>query len=250
VREIEVNVAYRWFLGLGLRDAVPDHSTISQNRRRRFDGTDVFRELFGDVVELAMEKGFVEGKALYTDSTHLKANANKHKYREKAVRRNARKYLDELDKAIGRDREAHGKKPLAPKAQEPEEHEIKQSTTDPESGFMTREGKPQGFYYLDHRTCNGRFNFITDVYVTPANIYDSLVCLGRLDHQRHRFGFPVEEVGLDAGRDGSGNRGSPMTASRTGIPVPLAGISRISPRTGTGTANMLPIPQSVYSARI
>ena len=37
VREIEVNVAYRWFLGFGLQDKIPDASTISQNRRRRFN---------------------------------------------------------------------------------------------------------------------------------------------------------------------------------------------------------------------
>ncbi len=35
-QEVKVNVAYRWFLGLGFSDSVPDHSTISQNRRRRF----------------------------------------------------------------------------------------------------------------------------------------------------------------------------------------------------------------------
>lgn len=199
VREIEVNVAYRWFLGLGLGGPVPNHSTISQNRRRRFDGTDVFRELFEDVVLLAMEKGVVDGKGLYTDSTHLKANANKNKHRIVKARRNARRYLDDLEKAVEEDRGAHGKKPLKDHDEGPEEHEIKQSTTDPQSGFMTREGKPQGFYYLDHRTCDGRHNFITDVYVTPANIFDSLVYLDRLDYQRTRFGFGVEEVGLDAG---------------------------------------------------
>lgn len=36
MREIQVNVAYRWFLGLRLTDKVADASTISQNRRRRF----------------------------------------------------------------------------------------------------------------------------------------------------------------------------------------------------------------------
>ena len=36
VREIEVNVAYRWFLGLKLTDPVFDASTLSQNRRRRY----------------------------------------------------------------------------------------------------------------------------------------------------------------------------------------------------------------------
>jgi transposase len=37
VREIEVNVAYRWFLGLKLTEAVFDASTLSQNRRRRYN---------------------------------------------------------------------------------------------------------------------------------------------------------------------------------------------------------------------
>ncbi|MHB9029770.1 MAG: IS1182 family transposase [Candidatus Latescibacterota bacterium] len=200
VRDIEVNVAYRWFLGLGLGDKVPDASTISQNRRRRFDGTDVFRELFEDVVEMVIKKGFADGKGLYTDYSHLKANANKHRWKRKQVKSNVRQYLDDLDKAVEADRAAHGKNPLKPEEPgESEEKEIKESTTDPQSGYLTREGKPQGFYYLDHRTCDGRHNFITDVHVTPANIYDSLVYLERLDYQRKRFDFPVAEVGLDAG---------------------------------------------------
>jgi transposase len=41
VREIQVNVAYRWFLGLGLTDRVIGASTFSQNRRRRFSGSDI-----------------------------------------------------------------------------------------------------------------------------------------------------------------------------------------------------------------
>lgn len=200
VREIEVNVAYRWFLGLGLSDKVPHASTISQNRRRRFDGTDVFRELFEDVVVQAIRLGCVDGAGLYTDSTHLKANANRHKWKRKRVKHNVRRYLADLEEAITADREAHGKEPLKPgKDTESTEKEIKASTTDPDSGFMTREGKPQGFYYLDHRTCDGKYNFITDVHVTPANIYDSLVYLDRLDYQRDRFGFKVNTVGLDAG---------------------------------------------------
>jgi transposase len=36
VKEVQVDVAYRWFLGMSLTDKVPDASTFSQNRRRRF----------------------------------------------------------------------------------------------------------------------------------------------------------------------------------------------------------------------
>src|SRR5690606_12577739 len=78
-----------------------------------------------------------------------------------------------------------------------EEREIRVSTTDPDSGYMVRDGKPEGFFYLDHRTVDGKYNFITDVYVTPGNIHDSVPYLERLDRQINRFGFQVEEVALD-----------------------------------------------------
>lgn len=80
-----------------------------------------------------------------------------------------------------------------------EEKEIRISTTDPDSGYMVREGKPEGFFYLDHRTVDGKYNFITDVFVTPGNVHDSIPYLERLDRQISRFDFLVEEVALDAG---------------------------------------------------
>jgi hypothetical protein len=46
MREVEVNVAYGWFLGLKLRDKVPDASTLSQNRRRRFAESTIYQEIF------------------------------------------------------------------------------------------------------------------------------------------------------------------------------------------------------------
>ncbi|MBA4603791.1 IS5/IS1182 family transposase, partial [Thermoactinomyces sp. AMNI-1] len=80
-----------------------------------------------------------------------------------------------------------------------EEKEIRINTTDPDSGHMVREGKPEGFFYLDHRTVDGKYNFITDVFVTPGNAHDSIPYLKRLNRQIHRFDFLVEEVALDAG---------------------------------------------------
>ena len=49
-QEITVNIAYRWFLGIDLDERVPDHSTISQLRRRKFDGTTLFRDIFDEIV--------------------------------------------------------------------------------------------------------------------------------------------------------------------------------------------------------
>lgn len=42
MREVQCNAAYRWFLRLKLTDKVPDASTLSQNRRRRFRTSDVY----------------------------------------------------------------------------------------------------------------------------------------------------------------------------------------------------------------
>ncbi|MEY3235732.1 MAG: hypothetical protein RL230_3003 [Pseudomonadota bacterium] len=77
VHETGVNVAYCWFLRLKLTDGVFDASTLSQNRRRRFNDTSVAQDIFDAIVEQAMGYGLVEGKVLYTDSTHLKANAHR-----------------------------------------------------------------------------------------------------------------------------------------------------------------------------
>lgn len=129
-----------------------------------------------------MAKGLVGGKVLYSDSTHLKANANKNKYVEKQAKVEAKEYIDDLNRAINEDRKEHGKKPLKfngdeLKDESEEEKEnyfdddsqgggtsgvsgefktVKASTTDPDSRFMHRDGKPQSFFYLDHRTVDSK----------------------------------------------------------------------------------------------
>jgi len=199
VREIEVNVAYRWFLRLKLTDPVFDASTLSQNRRRRFNGTTVAQDIFDAIVEQAIAHGLVDGAVLYTDSTHLKANANKGKYDLAMIAKSRADYWAELDRAIEAERAMHGQKPLKEKPREAVVKETKVSRTDPDAGYMVREGKPKGFFYLDHRTVDGRHAIITDTHVTPASVHDSIVYLERLDRQRARFGFDVRAVGLDAG---------------------------------------------------
>ena len=201
VREIQVNVAFRWFLGFTFSDKVPHSSTLSQNRKRRFKQSALYQEIFDEIVLLAMKRGLVKGERLYTDSTHLKANANKHKFKKEVVQKSTRSYLDDLDVAIAEDRLSHGKAPQKDTPHGPVMKETKISTTDPESGYMVRDGKPKGFFYLDHRTVDGLHNIITDSYVTPASVHDSIPYLDRLDRQRQRFGFTVQAVGLDAGYD-------------------------------------------------
>ena len=115
VREIEVNVAYRWFLGYSLTDKIPSHSTISQNRIKRFKDTNIHQEIFDNIVFQALNKKLVDGKILYTDSTHLKANANKNKFTKEIVTQSTKDYFHQLEKDINEDRLVHGKEPLKKK---------------------------------------------------------------------------------------------------------------------------------------
>ena len=46
---IEVNFAYRWYLGYGLSEEVPHFSTFGKNYPRRFDGTGLFETIFARI---------------------------------------------------------------------------------------------------------------------------------------------------------------------------------------------------------
>jgi hypothetical protein len=74
----------------------------------------------------------------------LKANANKNKFNIKKMRKSTLAYIEELDKAVEKDRKRHDKKALKPKDPIDDTKETRVSTTDPESGFMVRDGKLQG----------------------------------------------------------------------------------------------------------
>ena len=201
IREIQVNTAYRWFLGLNLTDPVPHFSTISKNYIRRFKDTLIFEEIFDNIVHQALKKELIDAQEFFSDSTHIKANANKKKFKRGYVLKDARKYAKEVLEEVNVLREEEGKTPFDDNDKGPQEHEQKISTTDPDSGYMYRDNKPEGFFYLDHRTVDGKHNIIIDSYVTPGNVMDSTVYIERQRTIRQRFNLKPQAVALDAGYD-------------------------------------------------
>lgn len=79
IKEIEVNVAYRWFLGSDLLDSVPHFSTFGKNYTRRFQGTDLFEQIFSWILEECMKFRLVDTEHIFVDATHVKACANSKK---------------------------------------------------------------------------------------------------------------------------------------------------------------------------
>jgi transposase len=76
-REVQVNLAYRWFCGLGLEDRIPDHSVFSRARNERFRDHVIFRQVFERVVVACIKAGLVGGEGFAVDASLIEADANK-----------------------------------------------------------------------------------------------------------------------------------------------------------------------------
>ena len=197
IKRIETDAAFRWFLGIPFTKPVPHYSTFSQNYIRRFQGTDVFEQIFINIVNQAIEKKLVGGNEFFTDSTHIKANANKKKFKVEVTTKIKKRKLD-LEKEINEERNKKGKKPFEYK----EEQVVKKqkiNTTDPDSGYYHRDHKEEGFMYLDHRTVDGKNNIIIDCHITPGNTHDSGPYIDRLNQIEKTFGLIPGKVALDSG---------------------------------------------------
>lgn len=199
IKEIEVNMAYRWFIGYGIGEAIPHFSTFGKNYSRRFKDTDVFERIFARILQEAVHCGFVDASAVFIDGTHIKASANKNKATNEMVERQAKQYQQQLNEEINKDREAHGKKPL--KNEEPpdppEMKNIKQSKTYPESGLFHKGEHEKCFAYVANTACD-RHNFILDYEVGAGNIHDSKMFDGVYNKLIGHFP-EIEVVAVDSG---------------------------------------------------
>jgi transposase len=97
--EVHLNLAYRWFCGLGLDGSVPDHSTFSKNRHGRFRDSDLLRRLFETVLQRCIEEGLVGGEGFAVDASLIQADASDRTRVEGAAGRAVEEYLAVLDDA-------------------------------------------------------------------------------------------------------------------------------------------------------
>jgi transposase len=95
--EVKMHIGYRWFVGLSLEDKVPDHSTFSKNRHERFHESDLFQQIFDEIVQRCISRGFVTGNHLTVDSTYIKANASIKSMEPVVVDINSKEYIRKLE---------------------------------------------------------------------------------------------------------------------------------------------------------
>jgi transposase len=201
IKEIEVNVAYKWFLGLEMYDPVPHFSTFGKNYTRRFKDTDLFEQIFSRILEDCYKWNFVDPSEVFVDSTHVKARANSKKLRKRIANEEALFYEELLKKEINQDRVSHGKKELKPEKDHSDDDrsdppssgnsggkEIKESTTDPDSGWFHKGEHKQVFAYAVETACD-KNGWILGYTVNPGNQHDSRTFKGLYDK--------IKDIGIE-----------------------------------------------------
>lgn len=208
IKEIEVNMAYRWFLGLSPFDPVPHFGTFSKNYTRRFkeenaDSPDLFAQIFHHILMECVNRGLVDSTNIFVDATHIKAHANRHKSTKTAIEKQVLYYEEQLKKEINQDRASHNKKPLKDKDDDDEgggatgsaEKTVTQSKTDPESGLFHKGEHKEVFAYASQTACD-KHGWILGYTVHPGNDHDSKTFI---DLYQTLKKFNPEQIIADAG---------------------------------------------------
>src|SRR5262245_31405703 len=193
-REVQVNLAYRWFCGLSIEDKIPDHSAFSRARNERFRDSDVFRQVFERVVEACIAAGLVGGEGFAVDASLIAADANKQRSipgsewkkagDAETTSRAVREYLATLDDvAFG------AASDVMPKFVSP---------SDPAAQWTGAMRGPAFFAYADNYLIDVKFGVIVDVEASRA-IRQAEVGAARtmIERTEERFGLKPERLAAD-----------------------------------------------------
>jgi transposase len=183
MEQLDYNLLFRWFVGLGVDDAVWDRTVFSINRDRLLDSS-LGREFFNRVLYLAEWQGFVSDEHFSVDGTLIEAWASHKSF--------VKKDGSGPDRPPGRNPEVHFKG-------EPRGNATHESTTDPDARLYKKgEFTEAKLRFMAHALAENRHGLVVDVQTTQAN--------GRAEWQAAetmvaRSVKPGATVGADKGYD-------------------------------------------------
>ncbi|MET0017721.1 transposase [Oscillibacter sp.] len=102
VEEIQLNIAYRWFCGFDFGKKIPDHSTFSKTRIRKWNESNLFEQAFTEIVHQCITAGLVDGKEMVDDGSYIPAQVSKSSWIEveEVVEVSMQSYLNALDQEL------------------------------------------------------------------------------------------------------------------------------------------------------
>ena len=206
---LNYNLLYKWFIGYNLNESTPNHSTYSQNYRRKFSKLekDLLQTVFDKVIKLLIEHNCLDMTSVYIDSTNTKAYANKKKNHKEMLKVEAKKYQKELDLEIalkGLHEETLTEEEYFEEVQKiikcneetPTEDllgekEVIVSDTDSDAGMLYKNEKEKMFGYNSTVICD-KNNYALTVDVNPSNMHDSIAFYNTFD--KLVSGIGIEDV--------------------------------------------------------
>lgn len=172
MREAQINLAIRWFIGYALHETLPDHSSLTRIRQRWSD--EVFRRIFTRVVRQCQLAGLVSAETIHIDASLIRANVSM----DALVAR----HIDAVEDAndAERDTRASGKfKKLC--------------GTDPDATMATSSKAPLRPAYKQHTAVDDLEGIVVDVEIVTGEEHDT----GRFEE---RLNAIEETLGLTPGR--------------------------------------------------
>jgi len=216
VMQLNCDMAFRWFVGLGMRSKAWDASTFSQNRRRRFDASGFMEKLFDETVKRAMKKGLVSLHAS-ADGTLVRANASYKSFAPIEVNRSPEEYKAALRSEDTQDSEDPGSDDVRPPREKDQDtgnpnvdfrgekrsNATHRSKSDPDCRFVSKGSSGTGAYpgYTVNAVMENRNRILVGVNVEvfrgPAS--ETAGCVAILDRAGKKLGYRPKTLGADKG---------------------------------------------------
>ncbi|MDE3243291.1 MAG: transposase [Nitrospirota bacterium] len=200
VRELTGNLVLRWFVGLDLDTDPWDHSTFSQNRKRRFTESGLLEQLFDETVALAIKQKLASPHATL-DGTLVQANASHKSFVPIEVvlkPEDYKKRIRSLDQTPAQD----PGNPTVTFRGEPRSNQTHVSTTDPDAKLAN---KGNGTAAMVGYTVNGlmenRHRLLVGINVETFRGLASEMEGGRalIDTFHEKHDLRIQTVGADKG---------------------------------------------------
>jgi len=203
MREAQVNLAYRWFAGYDLDEALPDHSSLTRIRQRW--GEAKFRTIFERTVQMCADAGLVGGDMVHCDATLVRANVSWGSLVSTYVEQSMQANPDE--EAKGPEAGSKGAEIGGASGRPKARGKIKKrSKTDPDASMATSNKKQRlEPSYKQHTAVDDLSGIVVDVEVTTGEVNEGVELMNQLQRVQKTTGKKPKTITCDRSYSSASN---------------------------------------------
>ena len=226
LREAQVNLAIRWFIGYGLHEDLPDHSSLTRIRQRW--GEARFREIFRRTVKACLDAKVAKGEVVHVDASLIRADVSWESLAER--------HVDDVVRENASEDEAGKKKRGGRRGGGPGQV----SRTDPDARLARKSGRV-GFEpsYKQHAVVDDERGVVLDVSVREGTVNEREMMESQVDAVHELTGREPALVTADSG----------YAYSKVYAALERRGVDALIPAKKEPTQSRVPMQLFRYDAR-